>query len=171
MTFTTTYITPTAFNNLLLYSDGEVLTGLHFVKSGTVAKSDYTLPIFKDVERWLDIYFSGCEPDFTPNFRIDNTTPFRKDVLEIVRQIPFGKTLTYGDIASQIAKNYSIEKMSAQAVGGAVGWNPICIIVPCHRVLGANGNITGYSGGLQNKIELLKLEQIEFSIPINKKRS
>lgn len=162
MTFTATYTTPAAFDNLLLTSDGEVLTGLHFVKSGSQTVKDADLPVFQDVCRWLDIYFSGCEPDFMPEFRIDNATPFCKDVLEIVQQIPFGKTLTYGDIAAQIAKNRGIAKMSAQAVGGAVGWNPICIIVPCHRVLGANGSLTGYGGGLQNKIELLKLERIEF---------
>lgn len=162
MTFTSIYTTPAAFDNLLLTSDGEVLTGVHFVKSDNAVKSSNVLPVFKDVSRWLDIYFSGREPDFTPDFRIDNATPFRKDVLEILQEIPFGKTLTYGDIAAQIAKNRGIEKMSAQAVGGAVGWNPICIIVPCHRVLGANGSLTGYGGGLQNKIELLKLERIEF---------
>lgn len=162
MTFTATYTTPAAFDNLILCSDGKVLTELQFVKDRKSIANQTDLPIFRETCRWLDIYFSGCEPDFTPEFRIDNATPFRKDVLEIVWQIPFGKTLTYGDIAAQIAKNRGIEKMSAQAVGGAVGWNPICIIVPCHRVLGANGSLTGYGGGLQNKIELLKLERIEF---------
>ncbi len=162
MTFTATYITPAAFDNLILCSDGKVLTELQFVKDCNSIANQTDLPIFRETSRWLDIYFSGCVPDFMPEFRIDNATPFRKDVLEIVRQIPFGKTMTYGDIAAQIAKNRGIEKMSAQAVGGAVGWNPICIIVPCHRVLGANGSLTGYGGGLQNKIELLKLERIEF---------
>ncbi len=162
MTFTSIYTTPAEFDNLLLSSNGEVLTGLHFVKSYSNVNSNNALPVFRDVCRWLDIYFSGREPDCVADFRIDNATPFRKDVLEIVRQIPFGKTLTYGEIAAQIAKKHSVEKMSAQAVGGAVGWNPICIIVPCHRVLGANGSLTGYGGGLQNKIELLKLERIEF---------
>lgn len=158
MTFTSIYTTPAAFDNLLLISDGEVLTGLHFIKSCNAVKSCNALPVFKDVIRWLDIYFSGREPDFTPDFRIDNATPFRKDVLEILRQIPFGKTVTYGDIAAQIAKKHGIEKMSAQAVGGAVGWNPIGIIIPCHRVVGAGSKLVGYGGGIENKMALLKLE-------------
>ena len=89
---------------------------------------------------------------------MENLTPFRKEVSEIMCQIPFGKTVTYGEIAAAIAKKHGIEKMSAQAVGGAVGWNPIGIIVPCHRVVGANGSLTGYGGGLHNKIALLRLE-------------
>lgn len=158
MTFTSIYTTPAAFDNLLLTSDGEVLTGVHFVKSGNAVKSSNVLPVFKDVSRWLDIYFSGREPDFTPDFRIDNATPFRKDVLEILQEIPFGKTVTYGDIAAQIAKRNVVEKMSAQAVGGAVGWNPIGIIIPCHRVVGAGSKLVGYGGGIENKMALLKLE-------------
>ena len=158
MTFTSIYTTPAAFDNLLLTSDGEVLTGAHFVKSGNAVKPSNALPVFKDVSRWLDIYFSGREPDFTPDFRIDNATPFRKDVLEILQEIPFGRTVTYGDIAAQIAKKHGIEKMSAQAVGGAVGWNPIGIIIPCHRVVGVGNKLVGYGGGIENKIALLKLE-------------
>ena len=117
------------------------------------------LPVFNDVRRWLDIYFSGKEPDFTPDYRIDGMTPFRRDVFEILLKIPFGKTVTYGEIAAEIAKKRNIAKMSAQAVGGAVGWNPVCIIVPCHRVIGADGSLTGYGGGITNKIALLKLEK------------
>ena len=158
MTFTSIYTTPAAFDNLLMTSDGNVLTGLHFVKSHSVVEPNNALPIFKDVSRWLDIYFSGREPDFTPDFRIDNATPFRKDVLEILNRIPFGKLLTYGEIAKSIAEKNGLAKMSAQAVGGAVGWNPIGIIVPCHRVVGANNKLTGYGGGIENKIALLRLE-------------
>ena len=158
MTFTSIYTTPAAFDNLLMTSDGNVLTSLHFVKSHSAVEPNNKLPIFKDVSRWLDIYFSGREPDLTPDFRIDNTTPFRKDVLEILNRIPFGKLLTYGEIAKSIAEKNGLAKMSAQAVGGAVGWNPIGIIVPCHRVIGANNKLTGYGGGIENKIALLKLE-------------
>ena len=158
MTFTSIYTTPAAFDNLLMTSDGNVLTGLHFVKSYSAVEPNDALPIFKDVSRWLDIYFSGREPNFTPDFRIDNTTPFRKDVLEILNRIPFGKLLTYGEIAKSIAEKNGLAKMSAQAVGGAVGWNPIGIIVPCHRVVGANNKLTGYGGGIENKIALLRLE-------------
>ena len=158
MTFTSIYTTPAAFDNLLLTSDGEVLTGVHFVKTGNAVKLNDNLPVFKDVSRWLDIYFSGREPDFTPDFRIDNATTFRRDVLEILQEIPFGRTVTYGDIATQIAPKRGIEKMSAQAVGGAVGWNPIGIIIPCHRVVGAGNKLVGYGGGIENKMALLKLE-------------
>ena len=158
MTFASVYTTPAAFDNLLMTSDGNVLTSLHFAKSRKAAEPNKALPIFKDVSRWLDIYFSGREPDFTPDFRIDNATPFRKNVLEILSHIPFGKVLTYGEIAKTIAERNGLAKMSAQAVGGAVGWNPICIIVPCHRVIGANNKLTGYGGGIENKIALLRLE-------------
>ena len=158
MIFTSIYITPAAFDNLLMTSDGKVLTGLHFVKSYNTVEPNKTLPIFKDVSRWLDTYFSGREPDFTPNFRIDNATPFRIDVLDILSRIHFGKLLTYGEIAQEIAQKNGLAKMSAQAVGGAVGWNPICIIVPCHRVIGTNNKLIGYGGGIENKIALLRLE-------------
>lgn len=158
MIFTSIYITPAAFDNLLMTSDGKVLTGLHFVKSYNAVEPNKTLPIFKDVSRWLDTYFSGREPDFTPNFRIDNATPFRIDVLDILSRIHFGKLLTYGEIAQEIAQKNGLAKMSAQAVGGAVGWNPICIIVPCHRVIGTNNKLIGYGGGIENKIALLRLE-------------
>ena len=158
MTFTSIYTTPAAFDNLLMTSDGKVLTGLHFVKSLNAAEPNNALPIFKNVSRWLDIYFSGREPDFTPDFRIDNATPFRKDVVEIMSRIPYGKLLTYGEIAKSIAEKNGLARMSAQAVGGAVGWNPIGIIVPCHRVVGANNKLIGYGGGIENKIALLRLE-------------
>ena len=94
---------------------------------------------------------------------MNNLTNFRKEVIEIMNTIPFGKTLTYNDIAKIIAKRHGMDRMSAQAVGGAVGWNPICIIIPCHRVVGANGALTGYGGGIENKIALLKNEGNDIS--------
>lgn len=159
---TSLYPTPAPFSPIVLSSDGYVLTGLHFVQQGEAVGQGESLPIFKDVCRWLDIYFSGKKPDFTPDFSINNATPFRREVLEILQNIPYGETITYGEIADQIAKKNNIDKMSAQAVGGAVGWNPIGIIVPCHRVLGVGKKLTGYSGGIQNKIGLLRIEGIEF---------
>ena len=152
------YPTPKGFDDLLMYTDGEVLTGLLF--AGSRDKMNLvemchgaSLPtIICDTCRWLDLYFSGRQPDFTPAYHMEGLTPFRKAVLDIVCEIPFGQTMTYGEIAKRLKIN------SAQAVGGAVGWNPICLIVPCHRVMGANGNLTGYGGGLHNKIALLKLE-------------
>ena len=126
------------------------------------------MPVFDKTSKWLDTYFSGQEPDFTPEYKIENLTPFRKQVIAIMNKIPYGKTITYNDIAKEIAKSKGIEKMSAQAVGGAVGWNPICIIIPCHRVVGTNGSLVGYGGGINNKIKLLEIEKNDmnkFTVP------
>ena len=167
------YPTPEGFDDLLMSTDGMVLMGLWFAGSrdenkhplGVVETRHGTSlpPVIHDTCCWLDIYFTGRQPDFTPAYRMEDLTLFRKTVLDIVREIPFGKTMTYGDIAKRVVETFpesspKPRKMSAQAVGGAVGWNPICLIVPCHRVIGANGNLTGYGGGLHNKIALLKLE-------------
>lgn len=160
---------------IVMEGDGEFLTGLWFEASADSAKhkigTEKDLPIFKETSRWLDVYFSGKNPDFTPKYEVLNMTPFREKVIKIMEKIPYGKTITYNDIATEIAKQLGIKKMSAQAVGGAVGWNPICIIVPCHRVVGVNGNLTGYGSGLKNKVELLKLEHNDiskFCMPKNK---
>ncbi|MBR3756234.1 MAG: methylated-DNA--[Firmicutes bacterium] len=157
------YETPKGFDDMWMSGDGEVLTGLWFDGSKDTGKhqrqgEEQLLPVFKETIRWLDTYFAGGVPDFTPVYSIGNLTDFRREVQEIMREIPYGKTATHGDIAREIAEKRGIEKMSAQAVGGAVGANPICIIVPCHRVMGAGGKITGYGGGIENKIALLKLE-------------
>lgn len=149
-------------------SDGYYLTGLYFKGSNDEqkyrGKAEYKdLPIFKKTEQWLDTYFSGKEPDFIPKYKIANLTSFRKRVIDIMNKIPFGKTITYNDIAKEIANDMAIEKMSSQAVGGVVGWNPICIIIPCHRVIGSNGNLTGYGGGIDNKIKLLEVEGNDIS--------
>ena len=130
-------------------------------------REEKDLSVFCSTKEWLDIYFSGRQPDFTPAYRIDGLTSFRKEVTDIMQTIPFGKTMTYGEIATLIAQKRGIRKMSAQAVGGAVGWNPLCIIIPCHRVLGADKSLTGYGGGIKNKIALLKLEGItDFEIEL-----
>ena len=156
------YPTPEGFDDLLMSTDGKALIGLWFAGSrdenkhplGVVETRRATSlpPVIHDTYRWLDLYFTGHQPDFTPAYRMEDLTPFRKAALDIVCEIPFGQILTYGEIAKRLKIN------SAQAVGGAVGWNPICLIVPCHRVMGANGKLTGYGGGLHNKIALLKLE-------------
>lgn len=151
---------------LLLSSNGEKLTGLWFdkhinFKDENILAGEYKfLPVFEQTVKWLDIYFSGENPDFTPPLQLEGT-PFRKSVWEILRKIPYGKVTTYGDIARQIGRQKGVGKMSAQAVGGAVGHNPISIIVPCHRVVGANGNLTGFGGGIDKKIALLKLEKVD----------
>ena len=156
------YISP--LGNISLASNGETLTGLWFdgqkyFPHNLISESiEAELPIFTQTCNWLDIYFSGKIPDFNPPI-ILNTTPFRKAVYEILFTIPYGQTMTYGEIANILAKQKSIQRMSAQAVGGAVGHNPISIIIPCHRVVGADGSLTGYAGGLDKKIALLKLER------------
>lgn len=160
------YRTPQGFSDMMMTSDGEVLTGLHFVDSCKATKrcrdrAVRDLPVFRETCRWLDEYFDGHEPDFTPAYRIDGLTPFRKDVIDAMLTIPFGQTTTYGDIAAAIAKKRGMKKMSAQAVGGAVGWNPICLIIPCHRVIGAKGALVGYGGGIKNKVALLAHEAHE----------
>ena len=156
------YPTPEGFDDLLMCTDGKTLAGLWFAGSRDENKHPLGIvetrhgsslpPVIHDTYRWLDFYFTGHQPDFTPAYRMEDLTLFRKVVLDIVCEIPFGHTLTYGEIAKRLKIN------SAQAVGGAVGWNPICLIVPCHRVMGANGSLTGYGGGMHNKIALLKLE-------------
>lgn len=166
--YTTEYKTPNNFDNIILTSDGEYLTGLYFEKSHDQSKHleqciQKELPIFKETIKWLDMYFEGQIPTFTPKIKIYNLTPFREKVINIINTIPYGKVVTYNDIAKKVAKEMNKSKMSAQAVGGAVGWNPICIIVPCHRVIGTNKSLTGYGGGIKNKIELLKLEKIDIS--------
>lgn len=164
MIYKSIYKTPEGFSNMIMSSDGDSLTGLWFEESKD--SSEYRadelqkdLGIFKEASRWLDIYFSGRVPDFTPKYKIENLTPFRSEVIDIMNSIAFGETLTYNDIAKIIAEKRGIKKMSAQAVGGAVGWNPICIIIPCHRVVGSSGNLTGYGGGIENKIALLTHEK------------
>ena len=164
MTYKYRYQTPKGFSNMIMNSNGESLTGLWFEDSRDSSKhmlncEEKDLEIFGETIKWLDIYFSGKVPDFTPKYKIENLTPFRQEVINIMNSIEFGKTLTYNDISKIIAKNRGINKMSSQAVGGAVGSNPICIIIPCHRVVGANGNLTGYGGGIRNKFALLTHEK------------
>ena len=158
------YKTPEGFSDMLMSSDGEFLTGLWFVGSRDERKHDgdreeKDLPVFEETSRWLDMYYQGVVPDFTPKYRIEGATEFRKLVIERMLAIPYGETVTYGDIANAVAEKRGVSKMSAQAVGGAVGWNPICIIIPCHRVMGAKGAVTGYGGGIENKVALRELEQ------------
>lgn len=151
--------------NILLVSDNIGLTGLWFENQKYYAyklnqeHEEKELPVFEQTKSWLDIYFSGREPDFTlPTHMIG--TPFQISVWEILKQIPYGKIITYGEIAHKIAQQKGISQMSAQAVGGAVGHNGTSIIIPCHRVVGTNGSLTGYAGGIDRKIKLLSLEKV-----------
>ena len=168
MTYKYMYQTPENFSNIIMNSDGEYLTGLWFEGSRDCSKhildcEEKDLEIFRQTSKWLSLYFSGKNPNFTPKYKIENLTPFRKEVTDIMNTIEYGKIVTYNDISNVIAKRRCIKRMSAQAVGGSVGWNPICIIIPCHRVVGTNGSLTGYGGGIKNKVELLKLEGNDMS--------
>lgn len=203
MDYTSRYLSPLGY--LIMASDGESLIGLWFegqkhfpamYSNGT--SEDSVLPVFKQTRKWLDLYFSGECPDFIPLLATKGT-PFQQKVWKLLLAIPYGKTVTYGEIVKRLVETqlitslYSaslmdtisqnalsqgallqgaslqgpllkglsrpIKSMSAQAVGGAVGRNPISLIIPCHRVIGANGSLTGYAGGLERKKYLLKLEQ------------
>ena len=161
MQYTTFYESP--IGRMLLAADDAGLTGLWFEGQKYFARcldretEEKELPVFAEAKRWLDIYFSGKEPDFTPPLHFIGTD-FQKEVWDILCAIPYGQTITYGAIADQIAKKRGLSRMSAQAVGGAVGHNNLSIIVPCHRVVGSDGSLTGYAGGIERKTFLLNLE-------------
>ena len=156
-----TYKSP--LGELTLVSNGMALTGIWFESQKPllqILQSPYeecNLPVFDDTRRWLDIYFEGRTPTFTPRLCPEGTN-FRKQLWRDLLLIPYGETTTYGTLAKQAAIRLKKQKMSAQAIGGAVGHNPISIIIPCHRVVGANGTMTGYAGGIWRKEYLLKLE-------------
>ena len=166
MQYTATYQSP--MGELLLAADETGLTGLWFDEGKYFAggldpeHEKKELPVFEMAKRWLDIYFDGKEPDFTPAMHLIGS-PFRLSIWERLLEIPYGKTVTYGELAKMVAEERGVERMAAQAVGGAVGHNPISIIVPCHRVIGANGSLTGYGGGLDKKEQLLALEGMGMS--------
>ncbi|MBR0044085.1 MAG: methylated-DNA--[Synergistaceae bacterium] len=146
--------------DILLSSDGEFLTGLSFKFNPEDYNQNQNLnSVFESTILWLDTYFSGKKPDFTPPFRMTGTD-FQVKVWNLLLKIPYGQTTTYGNIASEFAALTGVKHMSAQAVGGAVGRNKIAIIIPCHRVIGSNGNLTGYAGGINIKEKLLMLEKI-----------
>ena len=166
MQYTVRYKSP--LGDILLASDDAGLTGLWFEGQRYFAlhlASDHVekeTDILMQAKKWLDIYFSGQEPDFIPPLHVEGTS-FHREVCEIMLSIPYGKTMTYGEIAQTLVSRRGIRKMSARAVGGAVGHNEISIIIPCHRVVGANGNLTGYGGGISRKIRLLELEGIDMT--------
>lgn len=149
--------------DILLAADEIGLTGLWFFGQSYFADTlpaeqiAQETPILAQAREWLDEYFSGKEPDFTPTLH-PMGAPFRQAVWKLLLQIPYGQTTTYGEIARQLEKLQNRPHMSAQAVGGAVGHNGISIIIPCHRVVGTKGNLTGYAGGLDKKMALLELE-------------
>jgi methylated-DNA-[protein]-cysteine S-methyltransferase len=168
MYYSTSYESP--LGKITLASDGKNLIGLWLdgqkyhgndILSQMIEKED--ISIFDNTKIWLDSYFNGEKPNISDLSLAPIGTEFREKVWKILCEIPYGELLTYGDIANKIAREMNKETMSSQAVGGAVGHNPISIIIPCHRVVGVNGSLTGYAGGINNKIKLLELEGVDMS--------
>ncbi|NPV93256.1 MAG: methylated-DNA--[protein]-cysteine S-methyltransferase [Firmicutes bacterium] len=168
MFYSTHYSSP--LGEILLASDGDNLVGLWLegqkyycdtVTEYITEKDD--LPVFSATKNWLDRYFSGQKPTISDLSLAPIGSEFRKAVWNILRKIPYGEVTTYGEIAKQMAARMNKESMSGQAVGGAVGHNPISIIIPCHRVVGTNGNLTGYAGGINKKVKLLVHEGVDMS--------
>ena len=166
MTFVQHYISP--LGGILLAADEIGLTGLwfdgqkYFARGLPAERIQQETPVLAEARRWLDVYFSGREPDFLPPLHPIGSA-FRQSVWEILLQIPYGHTITYGEIARQLAGKQGLPRMSAQAVGGAVGHNEISILIPCHRVVGTSGSLTGYAGGIDKKVKLLELEHTDMS--------
>ena len=171
MMYTMHYNSP--LGGILLAADETGLRGLwfdgqkYFARDLSAERIEQNTPALTEAKRWLDIYFAGKEPDFLPPLHPTGSA-FRQSVWEILLKIPYGQTITYGDIARQLAAKRGLANMSAQAVGGAVGHNEISILIPCHRVVGTSGSLTGYAGGINKKIRLLELEHADmhrFFIP------
>ena len=168
MYYSTTYSSPVGV--LTLASEGKNLVGLWMegqkyfgdtVPGEMDERGD--LPVFDAVGRWLDRYFAGARPAAAELPLAPIGGAFRQAVWEILCEIPYGETTTYGGIAGRMAARMKKGSMSSQAVGGAVGHNPISIVIPCHRVVGANGSLTGYAGGVGIKVKLLELEGVDMS--------
>ena len=153
---------------ILLAADETGLTGLwfdgqkFFAHDLPAGRVEQNTPALSEVKRWLDIYFTGKEPDFMPPLHPIGSA-FRRSVWDILLRIPYGQTTTYGEIARQLAEKQGRPRIAAQAVGGAVGHNKISIIIPCHRVVGTNGSLTGYAGGIDKKVKLLEWEHTDMT--------
>ena len=166
MIYTSEYTSP--LGGILLAADEVGLRGLwfdgqkYFARDLPDERTERETPALSEAKHWLDLYFGGQKPDFLPPLHPVGS-PFRQAVWEILLRIPYGKTATYGEISKQLAPKMGSGRMSAQAVGGAVGHNEISIIIPCHRVVGSNGSLTGYAGGIDRKIKLLELERADMS--------
>ena len=170
MYYSTAYNSPVGTISLACDSDGKNLVGLwlHGQKyfGGTISEvmvENNEITAFSTAKKWLDKYFAGAKPEIAELPLAPIGGEFRQMVWEILREIPYGKVITYGDIAKKVAIKMNKESMSSQAVGGAVGHNPISIIIPCHRVVGGNGSLTGFSGGIDMKVKLLELEGVDMS--------
>ena len=168
MTFTQRYDSP--MGGILLAADEIGLTGVwfdgqkYFARGLPKERTERNTPVLSAAKRWLDVYFTGREPDFMPPLNPIGSE-FQRAVWELLLQIPYGQTTTYGALAQELAKRQELAHMSAQAVGGAVGRNKISILIPCHRVVGTGGRLTGYAGGVDRKAGLLELEHSGLCIP------
>ena len=166
MTYLQTY--SSSLGEFLLAADETGLTGAwfegqkYFARTLTGERIGRETSVLAEAKRWLDRYFSGEAPDRLPPLHPQGSD-FQKAVWELLVRIPYGRTMTYGELAAALAVQQGRERMSAQAVGGAVGHNRISILIPCHRVIGANGSLTGYAGGVERKLALLKLEGADLS--------
>lgn len=166
MDYTYSYVSP--LGALTVASDGTSVTGLwirgqkYYASKLRLDAIEQDLPIFDSVRKWLDCYFSGKKPEFIPPLS-PKGSQFQQSVWNILCEIPYGKVISYKDIVNKIALQTGRKSMSAQAVGGAVGHNPISIIIPCHRVIGSDGSLTGYAGGIEAKKQLLQLEGVDIS--------
>jgi methylated-DNA-[protein]-cysteine S-methyltransferase len=168
MYYSTIY--PSPIGTITLACDGVNLVGLWIegqkyygdtLSEKMVEKND--ILIFSDAKKWLDMYFAGEKPAASELPLAPIGGEFRQGVWGILCEIPYGEVITYGDIAKKMAVKMNKKSMSSQAVGGAVGHNPISIIIPCHRVVGVNGSLTGYAGGISTKLKLLELEGVDMS--------
>ncbi len=166
MTYVQHYDSP--LGGMLLACDEEGLVGAWFdgqkYFAGGLApeRLEQPTPALDEAVRWLDVYFGGEQPSFTPSLHLTGSA-FRQEVWAILLEIPYGRTVTYGQIAQRLYERHGGTRVSAQAVGGAVGHNPVSVIVPCHRVVGAAGSLTGYAGGVDKKLRLLELERADTS--------
>ena len=162
-----TFACDEACENLIgLWIEGQKYHG-GSVRGELIEKND--IPLFDLTKKWLDKYFASGKPDISELPLAPIGSKFRRQVWDILCEIPYGEVITYGDIAKKIAAKSGMKSMSSQAVGGAVGHNPISIIIPCHRVVGSNGSLTGYASGISVKIKLLELEKVDtsrFFVPV-----
>lgn len=173
MIYSARYLSP--LGEITIVSDEVSLLGVYFegqkyfygsLEEEPVEKDD--IPVLESAKKWLERYFEGKKPDISELPLAPAGSEFRQAVWKILCEIPYGSVIAYGDIAKKIAEERGLYNMSAQAVGGAVGHNPISIIIPCHRVVGSNGSFTGYAGGIERKEELLRLEGVDtkqFHVP------
>ncbi|WP_416177987.1 methylated-DNA--[protein]-cysteine S-methyltransferase [Dialister sp.] len=166
MVYTCEYESP--LGRITIAASEDAITGLWFIGQKYYGQGlpkkriEKTTPLLEEARRWLDLYFSGKEPDFLPPLQY-GSTPFRRQVCQIMLTIPYGHTMTYKAIAEEAAMRLRKENMALQAVGGAVGHNPITLMIPCHRVVGTDGSLTGYAGGIERKVALLELEKADMT--------